>query len=64
MKQVGCRDLEGQCDFVATGQTADEVKRKLWEHATASHKDMLESMSDAEKTQMQTKIDGLLSKQS
>jgi predicted small metal-binding protein len=37
MKVVKCRDVGVDCDFVARGQTEQEVMRKCEEHARAEH---------------------------
>jgi predicted small metal-binding protein len=46
MKTLSCKDMgASDCSFVATGQTAEEVKSKMWAHAAKDHKDKLVSMS-------------------
>jgi len=37
MKQLACRDLGLDCDFVATGETEDEVMQKGGEHGKEVH---------------------------
>ena len=37
MKVVKCRDVGVDCDFVARGQTEQEVMRKCEEHARTEH---------------------------
>ena len=58
MKQLGCRDLGGNCDFVARGATDDEIKKKLMAHAEKDHKDMFKSPDM--KKQMMTRVDTAL----
>jgi predicted small metal-binding protein len=53
----------GDCDFVATGETAEEVKMALFVHAQKAHKDMLASMSPEELNKIAQKMDEILSKQ-
>lgn len=36
------------CVFVAEGETAEEVKMKMMEHAQAAHPDAVNSMSEDE----------------
>lgn len=50
-------------DFVASGETNDEVKKKMWEHAEKAHRDMAANMTDEQKQEMEKKMDELLSKQ-
>jgi len=63
LKRLGCRDVGGDCDFVATGETAEEVKMALFVHAQKAHKDMLASMSPEELNKIAQKMDEILSKQ-
>lgn len=37
MKVVKCRDVGVDCDFVARGETADDVLRQCGEHARSAH---------------------------
>ena len=45
MKTFKCRELGMDCDFVATGNTVEEVKQKAFDHAGKVHADMLKTMS-------------------
>jgi predicted small metal-binding protein len=45
MKQFACKDLGMNCDFVASGSTVDEVKKKAVEHAQVKHADLLKKMA-------------------
>lgn len=37
MKAVKCRDVGVDCDFVAKGETVDDVLRQCGEHARTAH---------------------------
>ena len=37
MKVVNCRDVGVDCDFVARGETVDDVLRQCGEHARSAH---------------------------
>ena len=37
MKVVNCRDVGVDCDFVARGETVDDVLRQCVEHARSEH---------------------------
>ncbi len=37
MKTVNCRDVGVDCDFVAKGETVDDVLRECGEHARSAH---------------------------
>jgi predicted small metal-binding protein len=45
MKTFACKDMGMECDFVATGATAEEVTRKAMEHAQIVHGEMLKQMT-------------------
>jgi len=36
-KSMSCRDVGPDCDFVATGETEDEIMTKVAEHARTDH---------------------------
>jgi predicted small metal-binding protein len=61
MKQLTCSDLGGMdCNFKATGQTADEVKQKMFAHAEQAHADMLKSMTPQQMQGLQQRMEQLL----
>jgi predicted small metal-binding protein len=61
MKKLACNDLGAmECDFVAQGETADEVKKQMFAHAEAEHPDVLKEMSPEELTAINQKMDALL----
>ena len=45
MLKFACKDAGVDCDFVATGETAEEVKENAFAHAEVAHADILKSMS-------------------
>ena len=57
MKDLSCSEMGIECAFRAEGETADEVKAKLLEHAAAEHADMLAGMTEAQKADMMATID-------
>lgn len=64
MKKIKCSDLgSADCHFEATGETNEEVKQKLWQHAQEAHPDMLKDITDEQKEGMNKKIDALLAAQ-
>ena len=60
MLKFACRDLGVDCDFVATGATADEVKEKAFAHAGVVHADMLKAMNQDELAQLTTAVEGAI----
>ncbi len=59
MKTLSCRDLGTNCDFVATGESNEEVINKMMEHATKEHKNDTEEKNmsnDDMKNMMLAKI--------
>lgn len=59
MMQLGCRELGGDCDFVAKGNSGEEIKKKIFAHAEKSHPEM-KSMSPEKKKELTAKIDNAL----
>lgn len=55
--KLSCRDMGTDCDFVAKGETAQEVKEKMMAHANTDHMDMMKNMSEDEKADMMKKMD-------
>lgn len=61
MKSVKCSDLGApECPFVAEGETNEEVKQKLYEHAGVVHPEKMKEMTEEDKKQMDAKIDELI----
>ncbi len=48
------------CDFVASGDSAQDVKDKMYSHASETHAEVLKSMSDHDKENINAKMDSLL----
>jgi len=57
MKSLSCKDMGTDCHFVATGDTAEEAKNKMVEHAKADHAEMFNKMSEDEKMGMMKMMD-------
>lgn len=56
MKQLACKDLGSDCDFVAKGNTIEEVKGNMMSHIKMAHSDM----EDKEKDEMKKKMDNMI----
>jgi predicted small metal-binding protein len=52
MLKFACKDVGLDCDFVATGATAEEVKTKAFAHAGVVHADVLKAMNKDELAQL------------
>lgn len=46
MLTFACKDTGVDCDFVATGETVEEVKEKTFAHAGVVHAELLKSMTE------------------
>ena len=46
MLTFACKDTGVDCDFVATGETVDEVKERVFAHANVVHAEELKSMTE------------------
>jgi len=53
MLRLADRDLGMDCDFVAMGETVEDVKAKMMAHAKAEHREMFESMSPEQTAEME-----------
>lgn len=61
MKTLACKDMGApDCDFVATGETSEEVKQKMMEHAQNAHPEALENMTPEERDEKNKMMDALL----
>jgi predicted small metal-binding protein len=47
MLKFACKDVGVECDFVATGATAEEVKEVAFAHANEVHADILNRLDEA-----------------
>ena len=56
MLKYACRDLGVDCDFETTGETVEEVTKKVFAHAQVVHKDMLSKMSPMELTELNKNV--------
>ena len=63
MKTLNCKDVSGMCDFVAEGETNEEVKQKLADHGKEAHPEEMSKMTEEEKMKMDKKEDELLAAQ-
>jgi predicted small metal-binding protein len=55
MKQLSCRSMGEDCDFVAKGQDEDEIAKKAIDHVKSDHPDKwaeIQQMSNEEKDKM------------
>jgi len=56
MMMASCKDMGADCDFVAKGENAYDVKMKMMEHAKMDHKDMMMNMDEDGKKKMMEKM--------
>lgn len=45
MLKFSCKDAGVDCDFVAKGETVEDVKKAAFAHAEVVHQDLLRSMT-------------------
>jgi predicted small metal-binding protein len=46
MLKFACKDTGVDCNFVATGETVEEIKEKAFAHAGVVHADLLRSLTE------------------
>jgi len=49
MLKFACKDIGVDCDFVARGETVEEVKEKAFAHAGVVHAEILKSMTEEQR---------------
>jgi predicted small metal-binding protein len=52
MLKFACKNVGVDCDFVATGETFDDVKQKAFAHAGVVHANLMKNMNEAELAQL------------
>ena len=62
MKQLSCQDLGARCTFTARGKTAEQVKDKLWAHASEKHEKMMRGLSERDQRTIGRRMDEMLMK--
>lgn len=66
MFKIKCRELvEEECDFEASGETKEDVKRSFFAHGAESpmHREKYNNETDEEKEELSKKIDEYLAGQ-
>ena len=58
--RLSCRDLGGDCGYVAEGKDAEEVKRSLLSHMEEAHRARTSRMSSDEREALDVRIDRVL----
>ena len=57
MLSFACKDTGADCDFVATGETAEEVKEKVFAHAGVVHAEEMKSMTQEQMAELLKAVD-------
>jgi len=52
MKTLACRDAGMNCDYVAKGETMEELKKNSMDHVAAEHPDKVEEVKGMTDEQM------------
>lgn len=60
MPKLSCRELGGDCDYIAKGETVEDVKRDLLAHVAETHGRRLANMSNDEREAFDIRIDQVL----
>jgi predicted small metal-binding protein len=58
--RLSCRELGGDCDYVAEARTSEAVKRELLAHVADAHRQRLSRMSADERSFLDGRIDHVL----
>ena len=57
MKSLSCREMGVECPFRAEGETGEEVKARMLEHAAAAHVGQLIGMTGAQRSALMKTLD-------
>lgn len=57
---VSDRDLGMDCDFVARGETPEEVMQKMFAHAQEVHADIFVSLTPEQQDEMSKKLEAAM----
>lgn len=60
MHRYACRDLGVDCEFSVAAETPKKVKEAVFAHANVVHKDMLESMTPEQLSDLEKAVDGAI----
>jgi predicted small metal-binding protein len=64
MFKISCADMgSSDCNFVATGKTREETKKKMMDHAMFQHADKMKSMSKEDMAKSMKMMDDMLARQ-
>lgn len=58
--ELSCRDLGGDCGYVAVGKDAEQVKETLLAHMRYAHGERTSRMSSDEREALDVRIDRVL----
>ena len=61
---TSCRDMGRDCDFVATGETEEQVRRLLYVHAARAHPEMEETLTPEQAQELDRQIKARLKNES
>jgi predicted small metal-binding protein len=57
MLSFACKDTGADCDFVATGETVEEVKEKAFAHAGVVHAEEMKSMTEEQRADLVREVE-------
>ena len=57
MEKFACKNLGMDCDFVATGETKEEVLKVAMEHGSTVHADMMKDMTQEQMAEFAQKLE-------
>jgi predicted small metal-binding protein len=57
---ITCRELGGDCEFVASGATPREVKQAVWGHVLRDHGPIAASLTPGMRAELEGHMDVLL----
>ena len=56
--EINCKDVSGwDCAFVASDESADEIRQQMIDHMLAEHGDQMNDLSDKDQNKISEKIE-------
>ena len=56
MFSLSCRDMGNDCDFVATAETEDQVRKLLYVHAARAHPETEQTLTPSQARELDRQI--------
>ena len=63
MLKVSCSEMGARCQWTATAESGDELRKKIWDHAQSAHRGVLAEMTESDRASLEARIEALIDMQ-